>query len=101
MFFYMTKVFTKTENGIAINDIDKALQIARDEKYYNTDFDISYSSLNEIYRKSEKHIFTALINFYLIGKLQGIKQGIAYEKGNILHDIQQGNGRVSGEHADI
>lgn len=82
------KVFQQSDNGIIIKDFEKALQIARDEKYYDKNYDISFSSLNELYRKSENKIFTALINFYSIGKLQGIKQGIAYEKGKNRHDTK-------------
>lgn len=75
------KIFSRSENGIEINDFEKALQIAKSERYYNLDYDISLSSLNALYNRAGGNEFTALFNFYFIGKLQGIKQGIAYQKG--------------------
>lgn len=74
-----TKIFKNTENGVMITDIDKALELARDQKYFNKQFDVHIDTLNMIYDRSQDELST-LLNFYLIGKLQGIKQGIDYQK---------------------
>lgn len=73
------KIFYATKHGIAINDIDKALELAHDAKYYDKRFDINLDSLNKVYNHSSDEL-AALLNFYVIGKFQGIKQGIAHQK---------------------
>lgn len=75
-----SKVFKPSNNGVVILDINKALEIANNKKYFNPNFDIAISSLNKIYNNSNDTL-SALLNFYHIGKLQGIKQGMSYQKG--------------------
>lgn len=72
-------IFVKTNDGIIISDVSKALLIAHDPKYYDVRYDLNPTALNDVYNYSSDNL-TALYNFYLLGKLQGIKQGIFYEK---------------------
>lgn len=74
------KAFISTNKGIIINDIERAISIIRDEKFYNPKFDANPDALNDIINYNKDDFLLQIYDCYRLGKLQGIKQGLAYNK---------------------
>lgn len=73
-------LFERTPNGLKIKDIKEVVALINSEKYENNNFDIIPDSLKEFISSFNGDRGLENMQCYLLGKFQGIKQGIAYQK---------------------